>query len=463
MVGRGRRLLCEVALVVCFAATSIHAQLGAGALSGQLTDQTGDSVPGASLTAREAGTAPDAHGSNRQGWRLLDSCLATRYVSHPCGAERLPDVDTRGRPDRDRRTVRLDLQLEVGGVTEAVTVTADASLLRSETSGLGHVVDNRKIVDLPLNGRSFITLAGLAPGVALPPGVAAAAHQRRPAAHQRVSVRRHLGAAARARARSPSSRMSTRSRSSRSRATARRRSSAASTAASSTSRPRPGTNALHGTAFEFFRHEALNARNFFASTNPVKPEFRRNQFGGVLGGPIRRDRTFFFVDYQGQRQTIGRTVISTVPTLLQRQGIFTEAIGGRVPAIYDPATTTPSGGGATRTPFPGNTIPVGAHGSGRAHAAAALSAADRAGHRQQLPPRRRTRRSIRISSTSGSTTGSRERDQVFGRLTRFQEDVHPGDAAAGRQRRHDRHARPAGHDVRGRSPPAISARSRPRC
>ena len=75
---------------------------------------------------------------------------------------------------------------------------------------------------------------------------------------------------------------------------------------------------------------------------PVKPQFRRNQFGGVLGGPIRRDRTFFFADYQGQRQTIGRTVISTVPTLLQRQGIFTEAIGGRVPAIYDPATTVPA-------------------------------------------------------------------------------------------------------------------------
>ena len=83
----------------------------------------------------------------------------------------------------------------------------------------------------------------------------------------------------------------------------------------------------------------------------MKPEFRRNQFGGVVGGPIRQDRTFFFVDYQGQRQTIGRTVISTVPTLLQRQGIFTEAIAGRVPVIYDPATTVPGGNGsAIRSP-----------------------------------------------------------------------------------------------------------------
>ena len=118
-----------------------------------------------------------------------------------------------------------------------------------------------------------------------------------------------------------------------------------------------GQNALHGSVFEFARHEDLNARNFFASGTAAKPRFRRHQFGGVAGGPIRKNATFFFVDYQGQRQTIGRTVISTVPTVLQRQGVFTEAIGGRVPVIYDPATTTSAGGAATRTAFPGNTIP----------------------------------------------------------------------------------------------------------
>jgi hypothetical protein len=120
-----------------------------------------------------------------------------------------------------------------------------------------------------------------------------------------------------------------------------------------------GTNTFRGSIFEFFRHESLNARNFFASANPVKPTFRRNQFGGVVGGPIVESRTFFFADYQGQRQTIGRTVISTVPTALQRQGIFTEAIAGRVPLIYDPATTRPTAaGGFTRTQFPGNAIPA---------------------------------------------------------------------------------------------------------
>ncbi len=106
-------------------------------------------------------------------------------------------------------------------------------------------------------------------------------------------------------------------------------------------------------AFEFFRDEALNARNYLQTANTETPEFRRNQFGGVLGGPIVTDRTFFFADYQGQRQTIGRTVISTVPTALQRQGIFTESIGGRVPADLRSGNRHRR----TRAPFANGTIP----------------------------------------------------------------------------------------------------------
>ena len=91
-----------------------------------------------------------------------------------------------------------------------------------------------------------------------------------------------------------------------------------------------GTNNLHGTVFEFVRNEALNARNLFApgtATNPKKPVFRRNQFGFVIGGPIIKDETFFFGDYQGTRQLIARVRISTVPTLVQRQGNFASSLG----------------------------------------------------------------------------------------------------------------------------------------
>ena len=86
-----------------------------------------------------------------------------------------------------------------------------------------------------------------------------------------------------------------------------------------------GSNDLHGTMFEFFRNEALNARNLFATTG-AKPRFRRNQYGFVLGGPVQKNRTFFFVDWQGTRLNTGAVRTSTVPTSAQKSGIFSQPI-----------------------------------------------------------------------------------------------------------------------------------------
>jgi hypothetical protein len=144
---------------------------------------------------------------------------------------------------------------------------------------------------------------------------------------------------------------------------------------------------VHGTGFEFFRNEALNARNFFAPTG-TKPAFRRNQFGGVLGGPVIRDRTFFFVDYQGQRQNIDRTVISTVPTALQRDGIFTEAIGGA--AVFDLRPRDDDGCGRYHdaSSFPWRHYSDRADGSDRTRAARPLPDAHQPEDSQQLPSHR---------------------------------------------------------------------------
>ena len=158
----------------------------------------------------------------------------------------------------------------------------------------------------------------------------------------------------------------------------------------------------------------------------MKPLFRRNQFGGVLGGPIKRDRTFFFADYQGQRQTIARTVISTVPTLLQRAGVFTEAIGGRVPAIYDPATTTPiTRGGISRSPFPGNAIPADRMDACRAYACSTRypkpTSPGTANNYRRSGDERVDQQQYSVRLDHRITT----RDQVFGRFTRFHEDFTP--------------------------------------
>jgi hypothetical protein len=335
-----------------------RAQVGAGALTGEVSDQAGAPVPGAAVTVIANGTNRSRASVTAADGRYVIPGLAPGGYRIEVAMDGFRPLTRDGIRIATGETVRLDLALNVGGVTEAVTVTGDATMLRSEASGLGQVVDNRKVVDLPLNGRSFITLASLAPSVALPPasplpringgrprtneylfdGISVLQPEPGQVAFfpnidaiQEFKIESNSPPAEFGRFNGGVVNLTTKS----------------------------GANAFHGSGFEFFRNEALNARNFFASTDPVKPKFRRNQFGGVAGGPIQRDRTFFFADYQGQRQTIGRTAISTVPTLLQRQGVFTEAIAGRVPAIYDPATTAPNGtGGSTRTPFAANMIPA---------------------------------------------------------------------------------------------------------
>ena len=113
---------------------------------------------------------------------------------------------------------------------------------------------------------------------------------------------------------------------------------------------RSGSNTLHGSLFEFFRNEDLNARNYFSRTGP-KPEYRRNLYGGTIGGPVLHNQLFFFGDYQGIKALIGRTVISTIPTLKERQGIFTG-----VSHIYDPATTATVNGKIVRKEFANDVI-----------------------------------------------------------------------------------------------------------
>ncbi len=346
--------VCLAAVLSAVLSSQAVAQIGGGTLTGSVTDQAGVSVPEASVTVTAVGT--------NLSRTVVTGAEGTYVVTGLAPGTYRALVELGGfRPlARDGvrlatgENVRLDLQLEVGSVAEAITVTADAPLLRSETSGLGHVIDNRRVVDLPLNGRSFITLATLAPGVAVPPAPAApfpringgrprtneylfdgiSVLQPEPGqvaffpnvdAIQEFKIESNSPPAEFGRFNGGVVNLTTKS----------------------------GSNVFRGSAFEFTRHEALNARNFFASPTAAKPRFRRNQFGASPADRFARDQTFFFVDYQGQRQTIGRTVISTVPTLLQRQGVFTEAIGGRVPAIYDPAT-----GGAGRSPFSGNTIPL---------------------------------------------------------------------------------------------------------
>jgi hypothetical protein len=394
--------------------------VGSGEITGTVKDQAGAAVPGASITVTEART-------NLQ--RVVVSTNDGIYTAASLApGEYRIDIELSGFATVRREGIRLttgekariDFDLKVGGLQEQVTVVGDSPVVRAVTASLGTVVENEQVEQLPLNGRLFIMLAAIAPGVALPPNsLLPRINGGRPRTNEYlfdgISVLQpEPGQVAyypiidaiqefRIESNSPPAEFG------------RFNGGVVNLTTKS------GGNALRGTLFEFFRNENLNARNYFQRTSPVKPEYRRNQFGGVLGGPLVRDRTFFFVDYQGQRQSIGRTITSVVPTLLQRQGIFTEAIAGRVPAIYDPRTTL----GSTRQPFPNNTIPRSAMDP------IALALLDR----YPLPTsagtsNNYTRTAIELDNQDQGDVRldhkfASGQDQVFGRLTYFSGQAEP--------------------------------------
>jgi Carboxypeptidase regulatory-like domain/TonB dependent receptor len=245
--------------------------------------------------------------------------------------------------------ISLDFPLQIGGVTETVNVTEAAPLLQKTRGTVGFVVEQRKVVTLPLDGRNFVPLIALSPGVMLPP---TSTLPRINGSRPRVSEYIYDGISVL----QPEPgqvayfpvvdaieefRVDTNSYSAE---------YGRSNGGVIMVNHKSGSNEFHGSVFEFFRNEALNARNLFATTG-AKPRFRRNQYGFVLGGPIQANKTFFFADYQGTRLQTGTPRISTVPTSLQRRGIFSTP-------IYDPATTQQVNGAYVRDQFSNNTIPA---------------------------------------------------------------------------------------------------------
>ena len=412
------------ALVLFVTSTTLHGQVGAGALVGHVFDQAGAALPGVTVIATDEGSKRTRTAvTSADGGYSIPVLPAGSYVVH-VELNGFSPLTRKGIRISTGEIVRLDLGLHVRGLREAVIVSAEATLLRSDASGLGQVIDNRKVIGLPLNGRSFITFAALAPGVALPPGSSLpringgrprtneylfdgiSVLQPEPGqvaffpnidAIQEFKIESNSPPAEFGRFNGGVVNLTTKA----------------------------GTNTFSGSVFEFFRHEALNARNFFAPIGSVRPKFRRHQFGSVSGGPIRQNQTFFFADYQGQRHTIARTVISTVPTILQREGIFNEAIGGRVPTIYDPDTTIASADGVRRSPFAQNIIPA----DRVDPVARALierypqpTSAGTANNYRRLDDERvdQDQISVRLDHRFDGS-----RDQVFGRLTRFREEFLP--------------------------------------
>ncbi len=318
-------------------------QAGRAELFGTIQDPSGLAVPKAKVEAEDQATMVHySVTSDERGEYHILGLPAGQYaltVEQPGFRNYRQSGITLRLADR----TGIDVKLELGQPSQAIEVTAAAPLLQTASGEVSLNVDEQKITTLPLDGRNFIPLVTLAPGVALPGGgsLLPRINGSRPRTNEYmydgISVlqpepgqvayypiidgmeefKLNINAYSPEYGRSNGGTVMVIGKS--------------------------GSNQFHGDVFEFFRNEDLNARNLFAQPGP-NPEYRRNQYGTAVGGPIQTNKTFFFVDWQGTRQLTGIPRFSVVPTLAQRQGIFTQP-------IFDPSSNP-------RTQFVNNAIPM---------------------------------------------------------------------------------------------------------
>ena len=305
----------------------------------------------------------------------------------------------------------LNVRLQIGQPTQTVDVVADAPLLHTDTGDVSFNLDQKKVETLPLDGRNFVPLITLSPGVELPnsaPGTVPLPriNGSRPRTNEYMydgisvlqpepgqvayypiidaieEVKLNVNAYSPEYGRSNGGTIMVIGKS--------------------------GSNQFHGDLFEFFRNRDIAARNVFAQPGPA-PEFSRNQYGLTLGGPIQTNKTFFFVDWQGSRQETGITRFSVVPTALQDQGIFTQQ-------VFDPASSP-------RTPFAGNMIPMTRWDSIGMQVLAHYPAPNFPGSsnfvRTAVEPDNQNQGDVRIDRYFG------EKHRVFARYSQFRDDDAP--------------------------------------
>jgi hypothetical protein len=277
--------------------------------------------------------------------------------------------------------LRVDIALEVGEVNQTVEVTSEAPLLQPETSSLGQVVETRTVTELPLNGRNPLALVGLTAGV-VPQGQPSAGNSSMGSpvgANPFAAGDFQIGGGQAGQSQILIDGVPTNG-AYLNVVTVIPTQDAVEEFKVQTNNLGPeygrfaggvinlstksGTNSFHGSAYEFLRNKVLNANDFFANAggNP-RPPFTQNQFGVNGGGPVIKDKLFFFSSYEGFRQRKGSTLTAWMPTAAERTGDFSQ-IGSTgastVLPIYDPTSSTncTSGGGPCRPAFVGNRIPV---------------------------------------------------------------------------------------------------------
>jgi hypothetical protein len=325
-------------LFVAFFVCAAFAQQETANITGEVKDSAGAVVPGASITITNIDTGVSLKSeSNEQGLFVVPSLKPGQYTLtvEKAGFKKLVRS---GITLQVNQFARVDVELQVGEVTNTVEITQAATLLETETSSRGSVIDQKKIVDLPLNGRDYNQLALLSPGV-LPTTPRLASVNFKGALNvngnrtfnnvflldgvDNISYSNSFrGENVQLVQPSIEALQEFKIQTNAYSAEFGRSSGAVINATI-----KSGTNAIRGSLYEFIRNEKLDANNFFSNAlGAPKPIRKRNQFGAAVGGPLVKNRTFWFGDYEGLREREGVPRVRQVPTANEKAGLFSSAV-----------------------------------------------------------------------------------------------------------------------------------------
>lgn len=344
-------------LMLCVLSRPLMAQ-STGSLNGTVTDPTGAAVPNAKVSATNTATGVT---SSTQ----TDSAGAYLFPSLPIGAYRM-EVAASGFQKATISNLKLpvatsvtqNVQLKVGGASESIEITADAAILETTTNSMSEVINDKTVQDIPLNGRHFTDLSLLTPGTMTPPangflssplrgqgsfGINTAGQREdttnwlvnginlNDPVQNQITFQPPIGTLAEFKIDNSAFP-----------AEYGRNSGAIVNMAT-----RSGTNAYHGEAYEFFRNNALDARNFFNPVGRLQNPFKRNQFGADFAGPIIKNKLFFFLDYESIRQHQSLTVSTTVPSQNQIASLVTSSAVMSLLTLVPPANAHQKGDAST--------------------------------------------------------------------------------------------------------------------
>ncbi len=327
----------------------IRAQVAGGSLSGTMTDPSGSSIPNGEISIRDLATGlTRIVTSDAAGFYVAPNLLPGNYEIRATAPGFSTEVQTGITVTVGAKEV-VNLTMQVGQTSQTIQVNADAPTVELESAAIGAVVNSNTVRELPLNGRSWTDLAVLEPGVVSAETHVLGNENRGLGAQVTISGGRPqqnnyrldgvslndyanggpgslLGGNLGVDAVQEFSVLTNN-------ASAEYGKTSGGVINAIT---RSGTNQFHGTAYEFLRNSALDARNYF--DGPTIPPFRRNQFGASAGGPIRQDQTFIFGDYESIRQSLSSTTIDTVPSIDARAGQLCSVPG--TPPVCTPSTVT---------------------------------------------------------------------------------------------------------------------------